>query len=107
MNFTFYFKESYIIDHIFSAKLTYFTHKRPYLNGPTKATATLHIIKNNKVIDEINLSIHGIQGKTQKEDGLSEKDRYSLVIWNNYLFQLTDFKYGESISVNISKKIKD
>lgn len=104
MIFTFYIEEDYMIDHLISAKLTYFTHKRPYLNGPTKATASIQITENQKIIGEINLSIHGIQGKTQEEDGLSVKNRYSCAIWKNYIFQLTDFKYDEFISVNISKK---
>lgn len=101
MIFTFPFQEECIINNTFSAKLTFFTHKRPRLNGPTKATASFQLIEKDKVITEIGLSIKGIQGKTQEEDGLSTKERYSFVVWKNYIFQLVDFKYNDFIKVEV------
>lgn len=101
MIFTFPFKEECVINNTLSAKLTFFTHKRPHLNGPTKATASFQLIEKNKVITELGLSIRGIQGKTQEEDGLSTKERYSFVVWENYIFQLVDFKYNDFIKVEV------
>lgn len=96
-------KEKVKIDKDLSIMLDYFSHKRPYRGGPTKATAYILIYSGNKT-DEISLSVHGIQGKTSKNDGLSESERFDTIVWKGYKFQLKKFDYGRSIGVIISKK---
>ncbi|MHC5037877.1 MAG: hypothetical protein ACYTHM_11230 [Planctomycetota bacterium] len=86
-----------------SIRLTSFSHKRPYIGGPTKATAYLHLSKGDDS-GELLLSIHGIQGKSSSEDGLSDRERYDKKSWNEYEFQLREFKYDKSIKVIIEKQ---
>ncbi|WP_299211597.1 hypothetical protein [uncultured Aquimarina sp.] len=75
--------------------LKYFSHKRPYANGPTKATAYL-ILSKNKLTEEKSLSIHGIEGKPDIH--------YDSLLWNEYEFQLKTFDYNESIEIIITKR---
>lgn len=51
--------------------LTSFSHKRPFIGGSTKATAYIKITALS-ISKEITLSVHGIQGKSKFEDGLSD-----------------------------------
>lgn len=81
-----------------SVLLTSFSHKRPYVGGPTKATAYL-TLKKGRNSGEIMLSIHGVQGKSMAEDGLPDSERYDTVVWNEYEFQLKGFTYDQSIEV--------
>ena len=82
--------------------LSSFSNKRPFIGGATKATAYLSLTKDNKT-SKISLSIHGIQGKAAKEDGLSESKRYDCVEWNEYTFQLKNFSYDNFIEVDLSR----
>jgi hypothetical protein len=68
-----------------------FSHKRPMIGGPTKATAHLVISKGDKK-EEIGLSVHGTQGGNQREQMDTGE-------WNGYQLQLVDFKYDQSITV--------
>ena len=100
--------EDVTIDNSLLIKLTYFTHKRPRIGGSTQATATLIVTKDN-TLGEINLSVRGIQGKSESEDGLSEEERFRPVLWKGYKFQLAErfgSNYGESIRVIILKDKK-
>lgn len=83
--------------------LTSFSHKRPYTGGPTKATAYLSLSKGD-VSKEITLSVHGVEGKSKPEDGLSDRERYDSLGWMEYEFQLKSFHYDESIKICVSKK---
>lgn len=80
-----------------------FSHKHPYIGGPTKATAYLSISKGT-ISDEILLSIHGVSGKSETQDGLSDAERYDSLLWNGYEIQLKGFNYDTSIDVIILKK---
>jgi hypothetical protein len=84
--------------------LTSFSHKRPYIGGPTKATAYLSLSKGD-VSEEITLSVHGVEGKSESEDGLSDLERYDSMSWMEYKFQLKSLHYDESIKIIISKKM--
>ncbi len=75
--------------------LKYFSHKRPYVNGPTKATAYLMLSKN-ELTEEKSLSIHGIEGKPDRH--------YDSLLWDQYEFQLKAFNYNESIEIIITKR---
>lgn len=55
-------KETYFKDDL-SITLKYFSHKRPFRGGATKATAYL-VVSKDKRIEEISLSIHGTEGKS-------------------------------------------
>lgn len=83
--------------------LTSFSHKRPYTGGPTKATAYLSLTRHELARD-LTLSVQGIDGQSQQEDGLTEDERYDRVTWDEYEFQLIDFDYDKSIEIIVSKK---
>jgi hypothetical protein len=87
----------------FSIKLTSFSHKRPKLGGPTKATAYLTLSKDDKA-DEITLSVHGVEGKDNSEDGLIELKRYDRLQWGPYEFQLKGLNYDRSIEILVNRK---
>lgn len=89
------------IESSLSIVLVSFSHKRPYPCGPTKATAYL-IISKGEVTEEIMLSVHGVQGKSEPEDGLSESSRYDSLIWKNYFIQLKSFNYDKSVKLIVS-----
>ena len=91
------------INDSLTLELTYFTHKRPYIDGPTKATATV-IASTNTKSKELNLSIYGVEGKSQSEDGYTETNRYSSDYWMDYHFQLKTFNYDKAIDIIILKK---
>ncbi|WP_299256767.1 hypothetical protein [uncultured Aquimarina sp.] len=78
-----------------SILLKYFTHKHPYVNGPTKATAYI-ILSKNKLIEEESLSIHGIEGKPDIH--------YDSLLWDKYEFHLKVFNYNESIEIIITER---
>lgn len=82
--------------------LTAFSHKRPYTGGPTKATAHLAISKH-AVSDEIAVSVYGVAGKSESEDGLADANRYDSLVWMEYHFQLKRFDYDQSIQITVSK----
>ncbi len=86
-----------------SISLTEFSHKRPYIGGPTKATAYLSLFKGD-IHEEIMLSIHGIEGESKSSDGLSDSERYDSLVWMEYEFQLKNFDYDKSVKIIISKK---
>lgn len=84
-------------------RLTSFSHKRPYKGGPTKATACLSVSRNNRSA-EILLSVHGIEGKSEATDGLSDDERYGgMQKWDQYEFRLKRFCTGKSIDVVVTK----
>lgn len=76
--------------------LTSFSHKRPYVGGPTKATAHFTVSKGT-IEKEMGLSIEGTEGK-------SEIESYETTHWNQYTFELKHFDYDSSIGLVISKK---
>ena len=75
--------------------LTSFSHKRPYVGGPTKATAYLTVFKG-ELSESITLSIHGTEGK-------SDIERFDMLIWKEYTFELLEFNYDTSVDIIISK----
>lgn len=81
--------------------LTSFSHKRPMVGGPTKATASLLLTKDEHS-EQISLSIHGTEGMSESEGGDTSL-RYDRIQWNEYEFQLKKFNYGKSIEVIINK----
>ncbi len=83
--------------------LTHFSHKLPYVGGPTKSTAYLTVSKDT-LSEEISLSVHGIQGKSACEDGLSDHERYECLVWQEYEFQLKNLVYDKSIEILFLKK---
>ena len=87
--------------------LTSFTHKRPFVGGPTKATATLEVTTRSPgtraVVEYVELSEHGIEGKSREEDGLSLEERYDTVEWRGWTFRLTDFTYDDRIVVELRR----
>ncbi|KAJ3429807.1 hypothetical protein M0813_20171 [Anaeramoeba flamelloides] len=85
-----------------SATLRSFSHKRPMKGGPTKATSYIDVTKE-ELTSTLNLSIHGIQGKSKEEDGLTDEMRYDTMDWQGYRFQLKDFSYDSYIDVVVSK----
>ena len=95
--------EKVYFDDSLSIILTSFSHKRPYTGGATKATAYLSLSKD-KESGDIMLSVHGIDGKSKSDDGLSDSDRYDSLIWKEYKFQLKSFDYDNSIEIIVSKR---
>ena len=85
-----------------SIVLRSFSHKKPSPGGPTKATAYLSLAKGTDS-GEIRLSIHGVEGKSPAEDGLSDSQRYGMSQWNEYKFELKRFSYGRSIEIKVHK----
>ncbi|MES2590932.1 MAG: hypothetical protein V4608_03520 [Bacteroidota bacterium] len=81
----------------FSMQLTSFSHKRPFTGGSTKATAYITISQGN-VSEEITLSVYGIDGKSDKENG------YETIVWKGYQFQLKSFNYDDSIGIIVTKQ---
>jgi len=79
-----------------SVVLVSFTHKKPYKNGPTKATAYL-LVSLLGVSDKISLSIHGIQGEGEM------KMSYDRLKWHDYNFYLKNFTYNDSVEVLVEK----
>ncbi len=63
------------------------------------------VISKGELSEKITLSVHGVQGKSKSEDGLTESERYSCLTWNEYLFQLKDYAYGDSAEIVVIKKI--
>ncbi len=78
--------------------LTSFSHKRPYVGGPTKATAYFTVSKGN-ITERLGLSIGGTEGKSGIES-------YETIIWNEYTFELKQFNYDTAIEVIVSKTKK-
>ena len=88
-------KEKVMFSDSLFITLTSFSHKHPMLDGPTKATAYLNVIRG-KVKDDITLSVHGIEGKSEEE--------FETLKWKEYTFVLKKFDYDTSVSVVVSKK---
>lgn len=77
-------------------KLTSFRHKRPYVGGPTKATA--RIVINNNVDEWIDLSVYGREG--------SSEYTYESLEWNDYHIKLKEFEYDDFIEISIHGSFK-
>lgn len=90
MNETAYFADS------LEVRLNYFSHKRPYVGGPTKATAYCTISKAN-ITEESGFSIHGTEGKSGIEGYDTIED------WHGYKLELKEFSYDTSIHIIVSK----
>lgn len=75
--------------------LTSFSHKRPFVGGPTKATAYLTVNKDS-LSENIMLSIHGTEGKADTE-------YFDTLVWKEYTFELKKFNYDTSVDIIISK----
>ena len=84
-----------VFEDSLSITLNSFSHKRPLKGGPTKATAYLTVSKGN-FTEKISLSVHGREGKTGNEE-------YDSLEWNDYIFELKELKYSESIRLKIDK----
>ncbi|HNP18457.1 MAG TPA: hypothetical protein PKL31_08500 [Fulvivirga sp.] len=83
--------------------LTSFSHKRPYSSGPTKATAHL-TITNGTETQDLLLSVHGIEGKSEYQDGLTPSKRFDSLLWSEYKIQMEDFNYDKSIKIIVTKR---
>jgi hypothetical protein len=92
------------IENSLSVILTSFSHKRPYVGGPTKATAYL-TISSGKLSEEIMLSIHGIEGKSKSEDNITDAERYDSLSWKEYDLQLKSFNYDQSIEIIVTRRM--
>lgn len=88
-------------DNGLSLTLKSFSHKRPYVGGPTKATAYLYAAKGFDS-GEIELSVYGVEGKTDAEDGLTDEERYDALVWKSLLIRLRGFQYDRSVEVEVS-----
>ena len=86
---------TYFADSL-EVRLNYFTHKRPFVGGPTKATAFCTISKGN-ITSESGFSIYGTDG----QPGIEEYD--ILEDWHGYKLELKEFNYGSSIHIIVSK----
>lgn len=88
-------------------EVIFFRHKRPFVGGGTHATADL-IVSDGVTSKRISLSVRGVQGKSELEDGLSKKERFSSVTWKEYTIELVKkFNYGKSIEVVVLKDEKE
>ena len=87
---TAYFADSLVV------RLNYFSHKRPFVGGPTKATAYCTISKGS-IIEESGFSIHGTEGKS----GIEAYD--TIEDWHGYKLELKEFNYDTSIHIIVSK----
>lgn len=96
--------EKLIFEDSLSIILTNFSHKSPYTGGPTKATAYLSISKDT-LVEDISISVHGVDGKDEGNDGLSETDRYDTIQWQEYTIQLKKFDYDKSIEIIVLRNI--
>lgn len=85
-------RETRLTDSL-SARLSGFSHKRPYRNGPTKATAYL-TLQGPDTTEDITLSVHGIQGKP----GVAEHDTLA---WGGYLLMLKQLNYDSSVVITV------
>lgn len=94
--------EKVIFEDSISIILTNFSHKSPYTGGPTKATAYLSISKDT-LVEDITISVHGVAGKDEGNDGLSETNRYDTIQWREYTIQLKKFDYDKSIEIIVLK----
>ncbi len=90
------------IDDSLSVELTFFTHKRPHIGGTTMVTAYLTISKGADS-EEIRLSQFGKEGKSRSEDGLTEEERFTSVLWKEYKFQLVKISYSHFIEIIVYK----
>ncbi len=91
-------KKAYFDDGL-AVVLTSFSHKRPYTGGPTKATAYITLSKD-QIIEEIKLSVHGTEGKTNDE-------KYDTLRWKEYQFQLKGIQYDKSIELVVNQTEKE
>jgi len=89
-------KEEVHFEDSLTVLLTSFSHKRPFVGGPTKATAYLTVIKD-ALSENIMLSIHGTEGKADIE-------YFDTLVWKEYTFELKKFNYDTSVDIIISKK---
>ena len=95
--------ENVTIGDTLSVTLKYFTHKMPYLNGPTKATAYLTVSKGT-VCEEILLSVIGTSVKSESKEQYKMVQEFSTVTWKGYVIQLEKLDYDKSIEIIILKE---
>lgn len=88
-------KEEVHFEDSLTVLLTSFSHKRPFVGGPTKATAYLTVVKD-ALSENIMLSIHGTEGK-------SDIEHLDTLVWKEYTFELKKFNYDTSVDIIISK----
>ena len=98
--------EKVYFDDSLSIILTNFSHKHPYTGGPTKATAYLSMSKDT-LAEDITISVHGVSGKDEDNDGLSETNRYDTIQWQEYTIQLKKFDYDKSIEIIVLRNINN
>lgn len=79
-------------------KLSYFSHKEPFVGGPTKATAYLDFQKAGEN-GQITLSVHGVEGQTG--------ETYDKLQWKDYDIELIAFNYDQSIQIKIKKEVSN
>lgn len=82
------------IDESLSVKLIDFSHKRPMIGGPTKATAYIVLLSNGETVER-SLSKHGIQDQPEIVE-------YDSIDWEKYVIELNNLKYNHSIEIIIT-----
>jgi hypothetical protein len=76
------------------AELNYFSHKRPYTGGPTKATASM-TLTSRRGEESFSLSIHGTQGKPEIE--------YERRWLREYDFELVGWGYDAFVEIRVQR----
>ncbi len=97
---TVHLSEKVSVNDSLSIFLESFSHKRPMKGGPTKSTAHLVVSKEGHAV-KISLSKHGIEGKTEECDGVSENERYDTINCFGYTIKLRELVYNQSITIKI------
>ncbi len=77
-----------------------FSHKRPIKGGTTKSTAHL-VVSKGSYTEKISLSKHGVEGKTDDCDGVSDNERYDSINCFGYTIKLRELVYNQSVTIKI------
>lgn len=77
------------------------SHKRKKDGEPIQSRIHL-LIEADSFFEFTELSVHGIQGKTKEEDGLTEEERYDSYDCNGYIIQLRDFIISDKLIIKLS-----
>lgn len=97
---TLYLDQPLYIDNGLCLRLQSFSHKRPYVGGPTKVSVDIALAQE-EISALVTLAIQGIEGQTEQQDGISENERYGKIEWQGFSIQLTGINYGQSIDLLI------
>ncbi|MFC5044559.1 hypothetical protein ACFSTE_15420 [Aquimarina hainanensis] len=93
--------EKAIFPDCFSIKFMGVSHKRKKDGEPIQSRIHL-LIEADSFFEFTELSVHGIQGKTKEEDGLTEEERYDSYDCNGYIIQLRDFIISDKLIIKLS-----